>query len=136
MSTRNRSTRSTETTAPTVTLSEGATVNPSTPTVEAITKESAIAFLVSSFGLPSASSLSKALDAAKRVSIARARRGDVLSRLPVIREAVKGGKASLSKGEVTDRNGQTRDTSSLSADDVKAFNAITTVVNAAETLGL
>ena len=127
--------KSTSATVPTVTLNAGDTVN-SASTVEAITKESAIAFLVSSFGLPSASSLTKALDVAKRVSIARARRGDLISRLPVIREAVKGGKASFSKRECTDRNGMTRDTSSLSADDVKAFNAITTIVNAAETLGL
>ena len=132
------------------TLSEGETVNPVTPTpvtvelplgapatdMEGAQRNAAVAFLVSLYGLPSNSSLLKALDAAKRVSIARARRGDVLSRLPVIREAVKGGKASLSKGECTDRNGMTRDTSSLSADDVKAFNAITTIVNAAETLGL
>lgn len=135
---------------PSVTLSEGATVNPVIPTPvtvelplgapatdkEGTQRNAAVAFLVSLYGLPSNSSLLKALDAAKRVSIARARRGDVLSRLPVIRETVKGGKASLSKGEVTDRNGQTRDTSSLSADDVKAFNAITTLFNAAETLGL
>lgn len=141
MSTRNRSTRSTETATPSVTLSEGETVNPTTQilTPEAIAKherESAISLLVSLYGLPSASSLTKALNAAKRVSDARATRGTVLSRLPIIREAVKGGKASFSKGEVTDRNGMTRDTSSLRADDVKALNAITTIVNAAETLGL
>jgi len=131
-------TRTRKTAQETAIIETGSTVN-AQETPEQMEKRQqgeAIALLVRSFKLPSESALIKALKAAQVVSVSRARRGDILSRLPIKREAVKGGKVSLAKGEVTDRTGQTRDASSLSADDAKAFNALTSIVNAAELLAL
>ena len=131
MSTRNRSTRST---APSVTLSEGETVNPAA-TVPAITLETALDFITSHYKLASPSQASKALHAARAVSIAAAEQGSENSRLPIISETAKHG--TNAKDQLGKETGTiTRSTASLDSDKLKARRSRERILNAAVLLGM
>jgi len=130
MSRRNTSTHATSATS--VTLSEGETVN---PPVEAITLESALAFIATHYKLASPSQASKALHAARAVSIAAAEQGSENSRLPIISETAKHG--TNAKDQLGKETGTiTRSTASLDSDKLKARRSRERILNAAVLLGM
>jgi hypothetical protein len=113
-------------------LSEGATVN---PPVEAITLESAMAFIASHYKLASPSQASKALHAARAVSIAAAEQGSENSRLPIISETAKHG--TNAKDQIGRETGTiTRSVASLDSDKLKARRSRERILNAAVLLGM
>ena len=125
---------STKSAAPSVTLSEGETVNPAAH-VQAITLESAIAFITSHYKLASPSQASKALHAARAVSIAAAEQGSENSRLPIISETAKHG--TNAKDQLGKETGTiTRSTASLDSDKLKARRSRERILNAAVLLGM
>jgi hypothetical protein len=118
--------------APSVTLSEGDTVN---PPVQAITLESALAFIATHYKLASPSQASKALHAARAVSIAAAEQGSENARLPILSETAKHGtnakdKTGKEMGTIT------RSVASLDADKLKARRSRERILNAAVLLGM
>lgn len=138
MSTRNRSTRST---APSVTLSEGETVNPAKLTPQEQAKAdnaaltSALELVTAHFRLASPSQASKALHAARAVSIAAAEQGSENSRLPIIAETAKHG--TNAKDQIGRETGTvTRSVASLDSDKLKARRSRERILNAAVLLGM
>lgn len=124
----------TRSTAPSVTLSEGETVNPAA-TVPAITLETALAFIATHYKLASPSQASKALHAARAVSIAAAEQGSENSRLPIISETAKHGTSSKTQ-EGREVGTVTRSVASLDSDKLKARRSRERILNAAVLLGM
>lgn len=108
------------------------------PAPAIITPEQALACLKDHFGVPSIQLLERGIKAALMASAASSRHGDIKSRLPIIAEVVKDGKATKRDGAVSvrDTEGVTRDASKMSADERKAFNELVTTVTAAKRLGI
>ena len=127
-----RNTSAPATSAAAVTLSEGETVNPAAP---ALTLESALAFIATHYKLASPSQASKALHAARAVSIAAAEQGSENSRLPIIAETAKHG--TNAKDQIGRETGTiTRSTASLDSDKLKARRSRERILNAAVLLGM
>lgn len=94
----------------------------------------ALAFLVSYYGLTSASIAERALKAASLASNANSAHGAMRSKLPIVSESEKLGK--VSKDFVTDGDKVKRDASSLSSDERKRYNSLRDIVEAAKLLGI
>ena len=129
-----RNTSATAPSAAAVTLSEGETVNPA-DNAPALTLESALAFIATHYKLASPSQASKALHAARAVSIAAAEQGSENSRLPIIAETAKHG--TNAKDQIGRETGTiTRSTASLDSDKLKARRSRERILNAAVLLGM
>ncbi len=111
---------------------------PETSQAVTITPEIALAFLVSHYGLPSVSLAERALKAAVMVANANSAHGDMRTKMPVIQEIVKDGKATKKEGAFTvkDNEGVTRDASKLTPEQRRAYNALVVTVTAAKHLGI
>ena len=103
-------------------------------TAPAITPELALAFLVSHYGVPSASIAERALKASLLASNANSTHGAMRAKLPVISELEKLGKANANT--VTDSDSVKRDASSLSSDQRKEYNRLQKLIEAAKLLGI
>ncbi len=106
---------------------------PETPQAT-MTPEAALALLVSHYGIPSASLAERALKAASLAANANSAHGAIRSKLPILSEAEKLGKAG--KELVKDSDKVTRDASSLSSDQRKEYNRLTSLIEAAKLLGI
>lgn len=133
--------KSTSAHATTVTLNAGETVNPAklTPHEQAKADNaaltSALELVTAHFRLASPSQASKALHAARAVSIAAAEQGSENSRLPIIAETAKHGTSSKTR-EGREVGTVTRSVASLDADKLKARRSRERILNAAVLLGM